>query len=203
MGLDYELQLDMSGVLNICQLVACIWSLWGMDRFGRRPLLLGGTACMAASHLIIAVLMGKFEHSWPTHKPEAWGCVAMLLFFMVAYGSTWGPIPWAMPSEIFPGSLRAKGVAFATMSNWLNNFIIGLITPPLIQNTGYGTYVFFCAFSILAAVWVWVFVPETNGRTLEEMDHVFRDNTGEAEQARRSRIEASIVARIWASDGRP
>ncbi|QKX54416.1 uncharacterized protein TRUGW13939_01502 [Talaromyces rugulosus] len=203
MGLDYELQLDMSGVLNICQLVACVWSLWGMDRFGRRPLLLGGTVCMAAAHLIIAALMGKFEHSWPTHKAEAWGCVAMLFFFMLAYGSTWGPIPWAMPSEIFPGSLRAKGVAFATMSNWLNNFIIGLITPPLIQNTGYGTYVFFCAFSILAAVWVWFFVPETNGRTLEEMDHVFRDNTAEDEQARRSRIEASIVARIWANDGRP
>ena len=47
-------------------------------------------------------------------------------------------VPWAMPSEIFPSSLRAKGVALATCSNWLNNFIIGLITPPLVINTGFG-----------------------------------------------------------------
>ena len=46
-----------------------------------------------------------------------------------------------MPSEIFPSSLRAKGVALATCSNWLNNFIIGLITPPLVINTGFGAYV--------------------------------------------------------------
>ncbi|OKL61010.1 hypothetical protein UA08_03585 [Talaromyces atroroseus] len=182
MGLDYEMQLDMSGVLNILQMAACFWSLWGMDRLGRRPLLLGGATCMAAAHLIIAALMGKYQNSWPTHRAEAWGCVAMLFFFMLTYGASWGPIPWAMPAEVFPASLRAKGVAFGTMSNWFNNFIIGLITPPLIQNTGYGAYVFFCVFCVLAIVWVWFVVPETNGRTLEEMDHVFQDNPGELEQ---------------------
>ena len=46
MGLDYEMQLTMSGVLNVCQVVACLWSLWGMDKFGRRKLLLGGGVCM-------------------------------------------------------------------------------------------------------------------------------------------------------------
>ena len=48
MGLDYEMQLTMSGVLNICQVVACLWSLWGMDKFGRRKLLLGGGICMVS-----------------------------------------------------------------------------------------------------------------------------------------------------------
>lgn len=46
MGLGYEMQLTMSGVLNVCQVVACLWSLWGMDKFGRRKLLLGGGVCM-------------------------------------------------------------------------------------------------------------------------------------------------------------
>lgn len=192
MGLDYEMQLTMSGVLNICQVVACFWSLWGMDRFGRRPLLLGGAVCMVISHLIISVLVGKFSNSWPTHTAEGWTSVAFLLFFMLTYGGTWGPIPWAMPAEIFPASLRAKGMAFATMSNWFNNFIIGLITPPLVQNTGFGAYTFFAVFCLLALVWVWFVIPETNGRTLEQMDHVFHDNTGEIEQARRARIEAEM-----------
>jgi MFS family permease len=199
MGLDYQMQLDMSGILNICQMVACFWSLWGMDRLGRRPLLLGGAACMVTAHFIIAILMGKFQDSWPTHRAEAWTSVAFLFFFMLTYGATWGPIPWAMPAEIFPSSLRAKGVAFATMSNWFNNFIIGLITPPLVQNTGFGTYVFFCVFSLLALIWVWFFIPETNGRTLEQMDHVFHDQTGELEQAYRARIERELAAQVGQS----
>ena len=152
---------------------------------------------MVIAHFVIAILMGKFQNSWATHKAEAWTSVAFLFFFMLTFGATWGPIPWAMPAEIFPASLRAKGVAYSTMSNWFNNFIIGLITPPLVQNTGFGTYVFFCSFSLLALIWVWFFVPETNGRTLEEMDHVFHDNTGEIERAKRTRIEADIAARIW------
>ncbi|POR36844.1 Uncharacterized protein TPAR_02970 [Tolypocladium paradoxum] len=200
MGLDYQMQLDMSGVLNITQMVACFWSLWGMDRFGRRPLLLAGSTCMIISHLIISVLVGLYQDSWESHKAQGWVSVAFLLFFMLTYGATWGPIPWAMPAEIFPASLRAKGMAYATMSNWFNNFIIGLITPPLIQNTGYGTYVFFCVFCLFSLIWSYFVVPETNGRTLEQMDDVFKDNTAEEEVVRRSRIEAAMAVQVWGND---
>ncbi|KAJ5766122.1 uncharacterized protein N7511_003738 [Penicillium nucicola] len=199
MGLNYFMQLNMSGVLNICQMIACIGSLWGMDKFGRRPLLFTGAICMVLSHFIIAILMSQFQSDWESHTGEAWVCVAFLFFFMLTYGASWGPIPWAMPAEIFPSSLRAKGMAYSTMSNWLNNFIIGLITPPLVQNTGYGTYVFFCVFCALSFVWTWFFVPETMGRTLEEMDEVFQDNTGSDERDQRSRIEATIWSHVAAN----
>ena len=138
MGLDYSLQLIMSGVLNVTQLVGVITSLWTMDRFGRRPLLLWGSFFMTLSHLIIAILVGEFSSDWSSHRAAGWVSVAFLLFYMLSFGASWGPVPWAMPSEIFPSSLRAKGVALATCSNWLNNFIIGLITPPLVINTGFG-----------------------------------------------------------------
>lgn len=124
MGLDYNMRLIMSGVLNVTQLIGVTSSLWTMDRFGRRPLLLVGSALMFISHLIIAVLVGKFSNNWPAHRPEGWASVAMLLFYMLSFGASWGPVPWAMPSEVFPSSLRAKGVALSTCSNWLNNFII-------------------------------------------------------------------------------
>jgi hypothetical protein len=94
--------------------------------------------------------------------------------------------------EIFPSSLRAKGVAVATCSNWLNNFIIGLITPPLIEGTGYGTYVFFAVFCGLSGIWTFFFVPETMGRTLEQMDHVFRDASNERERGLRQAIELDL-----------
>lgn len=102
---------------------------------------------MTVSHLVIAVFVGKYNKHWTDHRGPGWASVAFvsdplvlflstglleivthelkqLLFYMLSFGSTWGPVPWAMPSEIFPSSLRAKGVALATCSNWLNNFII-------------------------------------------------------------------------------
>lgn len=193
MGLDYSLQLIMSGVLNVTQLVGVVTSLWTMDRFGRRPLLLWGSFFMTLSHLIIAILVGKFSNDWAGHRAAGWVSVAFLLFYMLSFGASWGPVPWAMPSEIFPSSLRAKGVALATCSNWLNNFIIGLITPPLVINTGFGAYTFFAVFCLLSLIWVFYFVPETKGRTLEAMDHVFKDIVSEQEEARRRAIKSEII----------
>lgn len=200
MGLDYEMQLTLSGVMNVCQVVACLWSLWGMDRFGRRKLLFAGGVCMFISHLIIAILVGKYDGKWTEHKAAGWVSAAFLLFFMLTFGGTWGPIPWAMPSEVFPSSIRAKGCALATMSNWFNNFIIGLITPPMVQGTGFGTYVFFCAFCLIALVWVWWAIPETMGRSLEQMDFVFKDNQSADEMARRDRIAAELRESIDAGN---
>ncbi|KAI4129854.1 MAG: hypothetical protein LQ338_002037 [Usnochroma carphineum] len=205
MGLNYSMQLIMSGVLNVTQLVGVSTSLWTIDRFGRRPLLLWGSFFMTISHLIIAVFVGKYNKHWSDHRGPGWASAAFLLFYMLSFGATWGPVPWAMPSEIFPSSLRAKGVALATCSNWLNNFIIGLITPPLVQNTGYGAYTFFAVFCLLSLVWTFFFVPETRGRTLEQMDHVFKDINSEEEEARRHAIEADIIAnhhRTLASGGK-
>lgn len=124
MGLDYNMQLIMSGVLNMVQLVGCISSLWTLDTYGRRKLLFVGSIGMTLSHTIIAILVGKFSYDWPGHSAEGWTSVAFLMIFMLAYGCTWGPVPWAMPAEIFPSSLRAKGVSISSGSNWLNNFII-------------------------------------------------------------------------------
>ncbi|OJJ29685.1 hypothetical protein ASPWEDRAFT_294655 [Aspergillus wentii DTO 134E9] len=193
MGLDYEMQLVMSGVVNVAQLVGVTTSVWTMDSLGRRALLLAGALVMGVSHMIIAVLVGLFSHDWPSFRAEGWASVALLLVYMVAFGASWGPVAWALPSEIFPSSLRAKGVALSTCSIWLNNFIIGLITPPLVQNTGYGAYTFFAVFCILSFVWVFFFVPETKGRTLENMDEVFKDNSSSEDKGLRYAIEVDLI----------
>ncbi|KAJ5653702.1 hypothetical protein N7490_000705 [Penicillium lividum] len=195
MGLNSSMQLVMSGVLNVLQLVGVTTSIFTMDSIGRRKLLMIGSVLMAVAMIIIAVLVGLYSADWPSHQAQGWTSAAFLLFYMIAFGATWGPIPWAIPSEIFPSSLRAKGVALATCSNWLNNFIIGLITPLLVSNTGYGTYVFFGAFCVLSGVWTYFFVPETKGRTLEQMDQVFKDNSSEYERSRRTAIEAELLER--------
>lgn len=189
MGIEYNMRLVLSGVLNVTQLVGVVTSLYTMDRFGRRPLLLFGSVGMTISHVVIAVLVGLYFDSWGDHKDKGWVAVAFLFLYMLLFGASFGPVPWAMPSEIFPSFLRAKGVAWSTCSNWLNNFIIGLITPPLIQNTrGFGAYTFFAVFCALSGIWTWFCVPETKGRSLEDMDRVFGDRAGTADEARRKDI---------------
>lgn len=177
LGLSSDLQLIMSGVINIAQLLGVITSIWSMDHFGRRPLLMYGSLVMFVCHLVIAIIVGRFSHDWHASGSAGWACVALLLFYMLSFGATWGPVPWALPSEIFPSHLRAKGVAVSACSNWINNGIIGLITVPLVQNTGYGAYLFFAFFCLLSLVWVYLVVPETAGKSLEEMNGVFQAQT--------------------------
>lgn len=71
--------------------------------------------------------------------------------------------------------------------------IQGLITPPLVQNTGFGAYVFFAVFCLMSLIWTYFVVPETSGRTLEQMDRVFKDSSNEDEESRRQAIEEEIL----------
>ncbi|PSK56926.1 hypothetical protein B9Z65_6550 [Elsinoe australis] len=117
MGIEYNMRLVLGGVLNVTQLVGVATSLYTMDKFGRRPLLYLGSAGMSICHIIIAVLVGLYFDTWADNRDKGWVSVAFLFIYMLIFGMTWGPVPWAMPSEIFPSSIRAKGVAWSTCSN--------------------------------------------------------------------------------------
>ncbi|RSH89702.1 hypothetical protein EHS25_002253 [Saitozyma podzolica] len=177
LGLDYELQLTLAGVLNITQFVAVLIAFVLLDRVGRRPMLLAGSVCVAISHAIVAAMIATYSYNWTIHKVPAWVGVGFIFGVMLCYGIGWGPVPWTLSAEVHSSSRRANGVALSVCSNWFNNFIVGLITPPLITGTGgYGAFIFFVAFSALAAVWTFFFVPETR-RTLEQIDALFESTT--------------------------
>ena len=76
---------------------------------------------MALSHLLIAALVLLYGTAWPAHPRAALLSVGCVYAFTAAYGTSYGPIGWILPSEVFPLSARSKGVALATASNWLNN----------------------------------------------------------------------------------
>jgi MFS family permease len=101
MGLDYDMQLLMSGILNVTQLVGVITTVWTMDSLGRRFLLLWGALFMTICHVIIAILVGLYSDNWPAHRTQGWVSVALLLFYMISFGASWGPVGWAMPSGMF------------------------------------------------------------------------------------------------------
>ncbi|CAO1623754.1 unnamed protein product [Sympodiomycopsis kandeliae] len=178
LGFDREMQLHMAGVMNIGQLVGISPVFWLLDTVGRRPLAIAGSAIVLVCHAVIGGLIGSYSDDWQSHRSAAWVCVALILIFMVVFGASWSPVPWAVPSEIFNSTLRAKGTALATCTIWLYCFIIGLVTPALIdQMNGAGSFVFFAVFSFLALVWTIYFVPETKGKTLEAIDEIFHDSS--------------------------
>lgn len=107
--------------------------------------------------------------------------------------NSWGPVSWIVVSEVFPLSMRAKGVSLGGSANWLNNFAVGISTSPFINVSQFGAFIFFGCVTVVAALWVYFLLPETKGLTLEEMDELFGDaGFAEADQALKSRIERDI-----------
>lgn len=96
-------------------------------------------------------------------------------------------------SEVFPLSMRAKGVSLGGSANWLNNFAVGLSTSPFIEASQFGAFIFFGCITVVAALWVFFLLPETKGLTLEEMDELFGDaGFAEADLALKAKIERDI-----------
>lgn len=182
LGQSDEMSLILSGVFNILQLVGVFICIATIDQVGRRPLaIIGGFGC-AICYMIIAILSGLFSHDWLAHTEAGWAAVAFAFLFILVFGVSYSPLGWALPSEVFTTASRAKGVALSTCINWLSNFVIGVATPPMMATQGYRTYIFFTVWCLLAGVWALLLVPETKGKTLEEMDEEFGDVQGLCER---------------------
>ncbi|PVH23680.1 hypothetical protein CXQ85_003972 [Candidozyma haemuli] len=109
-----------------------------------------------------------------TYTPQV--VVAFVIIFNAAFGASWGPIPWMM-NEVLPNSVRSKGAAMSTATNWLFNFLVGEMTPILLDLIKWRTYLipgFSCVLSFLCVHYLF---PETKGLSLEEMGSIFDDNS--------------------------
>jgi sugar porter (SP) family MFS transporter len=162
-----------TGVVGIVMFLATIPAVLWVDKLGRKPVLISGAFLMAACHFIVAILTGLYRKSWETHVAAGWVACVFVWIFSIAFGYSWGPCAWILVAEIWPLSVRGKGLSIAASSNWMNNFIVGQVTPLMMEKLSFGTFIFFGAFSFMGGLFVYFFVPETKGLTLEEMDDVF------------------------------
>ncbi|RFU33793.1 hypothetical protein B7463_g2531, partial [Scytalidium lignicola] len=182
-----------TGVVGIVMFLATIPSVLWIDKLGRKPVLTIGAIGMATCHIIIAVIVAKDNDSWPLHKAAGWAAVAMVWLFVIHFGYSWGPCAWIIVAEIWPLSNRPYGIALGASSNWMNNFIVGQVTPDMISGIGYGTYLVFGLLTYMGAAFIWFFVPETKRLTLEEMDVIFgSQGTAQADFERMEEIEREI-----------
>jgi hypothetical protein len=101
--------------------------------------------------------------------------VLLVCAHVACFAYSWGPVAWVVPSEIFPLGVRGKAVSLTTTVNWLGNFCVGEIVPPLLSRWGVGGTFYTIAASLTCAlVFTLLIGRETKGVTLERMEHVFR-----------------------------
>ncbi|KAH8898270.1 sugar transporter [Thozetella sp. PMI_491] len=184
-----------TGVTGILQIIFTLPAVLFLDNLGRKTFLIMGSAGMMICHIIVAALNGTYEDSWSDHGSAGWACIAFIWIFAINFAYSWGPVAWLIPQEIFPNSMRSRGVALVASTNWIFNFVIGLTTKDMLATMRYGTYIFFACFCFMGGAFVYFFVPETKDKTLEEMDLYFGgDKSGIAaeDRERMQRIEAAL-----------
>ncbi|KAJ4371000.1 hypothetical protein N0V86_008694 [Didymella sp. IMI 355093] len=182
-----------TGVVGIVMFLATIPAVLYIDRVGRKPVLTIGAIGMAFSHLVIAVILAKNYNNFENQKGAGWAAVVMVWLFVIHFGYSWGPCAWILIAEIWPISTRPYGTALGGSSNWMNNFIIGQITPDLLEHITYGTYILFGLLTLLGAAFIWFTVPETKRLSLEEMDIIFgSEGAAQRDQERMTEINNEI-----------
>ncbi|KAL4794986.1 general substrate transporter [Aspergillus venezuelensis] len=166
----------ITGFFGVVKVVACgIFVLFLVERIGRKWSLAIGAFFMGALMLIVAILAKVF-----TADPDATGIssptaasIAMIYLEAATYNMSWGPVPWLYMSEIFPTRIREIGIAVGTATQWLFNFVFSQATPHAVDNMGWRTFLMFCIFNWAIVVYVFFFIKETTGKSLEEMEDVF------------------------------
>ena len=151
------------GVTNVAFTIAAVLLL---DRLGRRPLLITGTCVLLAA----LVVLGVYFSSSTLQDDYGWIALAGLVLFMAGFAIGLGPVFWLMISEIFPTGVRSKAMSVATIANWGANFLVAqtfLTLSGAISRQG--VFFLYAGLAVLALVFFVLKVPETRGRTLEEV----------------------------------
>ena len=168
------------GAVNVlATLIAVVY----VDRFGRRPLLLAGLVGMASALLTVGVsfhFMDNADTSGAgTGGPTTAGIITLvaLVVFIASFAFSLGPVVWTVINEIFPNRVRGRAVAVATAVNWGSAWLVSQFFLTLIEKIGNSaTFYLFGFFAAVAYVWIWKTVPETKGRSLEEIQKIWEDD---------------------------
>lgn len=181
-----------TGVYGIVNCLSTLPALLLIDKVGRRPLLMAGATGTFISLVIVGAIIGAYGSSLPDHKSAGWVGIAFIYIYDINFSYSFAPIGWVLPSEIFTLGSRSKAMSITTSTTWMCNFVIGLVTPDMLEKIGWGTYIFFAVFCLLGLGFTYFFIPETRGMSLEDMDGIFGDTAAKEEKVRLYRIEASL-----------
>lgn len=165
-------------MVNVFNLVCTVLALWLVDRLGRKPLLLAGSAGMAMGLFLLGMVFAC----------DLKGIYVLVIFSLCvgAYVMSLAPLAWLIMSEIFPTRIRGKAMSIATISLWLALFLGAQAFPPVMAyfedrfGSPAGVFWIYACVAVFAFVFVWRMVPETKGRTLEEIGRSWKIGKAEA-----------------------
>ncbi|KIX94461.1 uncharacterized protein Z520_09847 [Fonsecaea multimorphosa CBS 102226] len=149
--------------------------LYFVEKFGRRKCLMIGAAWMFMCFMIFASL-GQFalqDNDGTNNQTIGYVMIIFSCLFIAAFASTWGPMAWAVTAEIYPSRYRSQCIALCAASNWLFNFLIAFFTPFITGDINYAYGYVFAGCNLFAVFFVYFCLPETSGRSLEEIDTMF------------------------------
>ncbi|MCJ1301107.1 hypothetical protein MMC08_003906 [Hypocenomyce scalaris] len=172
LGLGKELSLLASGIESTLKVGCTIIEMVLVDRLGRRKTLLFGSVIMTVALLINGVLPLVYPNN--VNRASDYACVIFIFFYSFGYSIGFGPNSWVYGSEIFPTHVRAKGLCISASGGSIGSIIVAQIWPVALQNIKSKSYFIFMAFNVAAIVLIIPFYPETKGKTLEEMDNLFK-----------------------------
>ncbi|KGI60332.1 MFS transporter, SP family [Prevotella sp. DNF00663] len=172
MGMDNPMvQTVIMGIVNILFTLVAVFTV---EKWGRKPLLITGSIGMGIGAFGVALTFGNVSLQIIT--------MLSIMVYSASFMMSWGPICWVLIAEIFPNTIRGKAVAIAVAFQWIFNWIVSSTFVPMFNmhltpGDDFGhwfTYGLYGAICVIAAIFVWRLVPETKGKTLEEMGKLWR-----------------------------
>jgi len=157
-------QTIMVGFVNF---LFTILSIWLIDKVGRKALLLTGSSVMALSLIAIGA-------AFYTGHTSGTAVLVLVLIYVAAFAVSLGPVVWVMLSEIFPNRYRGRATAIASMALWIADYIVSQSFPPMLSFAGPAvTFWAFGFMSVIAFLFSWKLVPETKGKSLEDVESLW------------------------------
>ncbi|MFV2047874.1 MULTISPECIES: D-xylose transporter XylE [Metabacillus] len=165
MGAAKDASMLQTIVMGLVNVVFTVIAILTVDKWGRKPLLIIGSIGMALGMMGVSTMAFTGVIGIST--------LIFIIIYTASFMMSWGPICWVLISEIFPNKIRGQAVAIAVAAQWAANYFISSTYPMMMEYSGGLTYGFYGLMSILSAIFVWKFVPETKGRTLEDMENIW------------------------------
>ena len=171
-GFDTNASLFQTIIVGAVNLIFTVVAIVTVDKLGRKPQQIIGAIVMAVAMIALGTAFAL----------QIKGVVALLcmLLYIAGFAVSWGPVVWVLLSEIFPNQIRGKAMAVAVVAQWAANYLVSWTFPilndnPYLLNTFHHGFAYWIygVMSVLAAVFMWKLVPETKGRTLEQMESLW------------------------------
>lgn len=173
MGSGTDVALLQTIIVGAVNLLFTVLAIMTVDKYGRKPLMIIGAVGMAFAMFSLGTSFYL--------ESVGIGALIFMLIYVAGFAMSWGPVCWVLLSEIFPNKIRGRALAVAVAAQWISNYLVSWTFPMMDKNTylletfNHGfAYWIYGIMGVFAALLVWKFVPETKGKTLEEMENIWK-----------------------------